>query len=282
MPLLSHLLLLALTASIVMSAAANAETPRVFSGKSTLLVVSGYSTSSVWPHILQRKLDRYHDGERIIEVRSAVIASTPIAKLMDVRTGRPKESWRRIEEAIASGGDRPVVVLAQQSLQWSFGPRRRTGIRNSDDKERIRVGSSVLRKYHELLLRTGADQVVLATHVYKKAMEPEIYNERYALDELARENPQAFTAGPDVWTVTRNNYPLAYERDRVHLSSFGAEAVAQEWFEFLLQREGASIPDWSREQVAAAQELAIAQRKKIKAQETSKRNKFARPRQDGR
>ncbi len=156
------------------------------------------------------------------------------------------------------------------------------GIRNSADMQRIRIGSSVLHKYHELLLRTGADHVILTTHVYKKAMEPEIYNERYALVEFARKDPNTFTAGPDVWAVTRNYYPLAYERDQVHLNSFGAEVVAQEWFEFLLQREEASTPGWSREQVTAAQELAVAQRKRFNARGTAKRKKFAKPGQANR
>lgn len=278
MKVLLRLVLLILTAGIIMPAPANAEPPRVFSGKALLLVVSGYSTSSVWPHILQRKFDRYHDDKRIIEVRSAVVASTPIARLMDVKTGKPKDGWRRIHEAIAARGDRPVVLIAQQSLQWSFGPRRRTGIRSPDDTIRIRIGSSVLCKYHNLLLRTGADHVILTTHVYKKALEPEIYNERFALDEFARENPPGFSVGPDVWTVTRDNYPLACERDRIHLSSFGAEVVAQEWFEFLLKREALPIPAWSRDQVAVAQELAIAHRKQKNAQQKPKGNQSAKSR----
>lgn len=47
---------------------------RIFSSQPKLIVVNGYSTSFQWPNLLQRKLDRYFDGKRIIEVKSAAQA----------------------------------------------------------------------------------------------------------------------------------------------------------------------------------------------------------------
>lgn len=150
--------------------------PRLFTGERRVLVVNGYSTSFLWPDLLQRKLDRYFDGDRIVTVEKAVEPGTPIVRWMDPDTGAPKEPW---QETLAPtlDQDAPVVALGQQSLQWVYGERYE-GIRGADDTDRIERGADVLGRYANRLLEDGADHVVVATHIYKEPLEPVIGNER--------------------------------------------------------------------------------------------------------
>jgi len=226
-------------------------TLRLFDGKAKTFVVNGYSTSFHWPKILQRKLDR-HFGKRVIEVRSATKGGTPIAKWIDVASGEPKEAWLKIvRPALKRSGDAPVIVLAQQSLQWALGDRR-AGIRNAQDTERIRRGADALEKYARLMTKDGADLVVIAMHIYKKPMEPEIGNERLALAALMKRKVPGVVAGPDVWTPTSKLWPQAFARDKVHPNQMGAEVMAQCWFETLLAYDGLAVPAWSREEMKKA------------------------------
>ena len=133
----------------------NSREPHLFDGEPRLFVVHGYSTSRQWPQILQHKLDRYFDGRRVIEVNTVIKGGTPIAKWMDLESGEPSDAWtERLVPALESGGGRPVIVLAQQSLQWAFGERQ-AGIRSADDRERIEEGAEALRQYAALLLTDG-------------------------------------------------------------------------------------------------------------------------------
>jgi hypothetical protein len=236
---------------LVLATFAEAQARLVFTGRPTLIVVSGYSTSATWPRILQRKLDRYYGGKRVVEVKSAIVFGTPIAKLIDLRTGRPKGSWNKVRGALASKGGRPAIAIAQQSLQWAFGPRE-AGIRSATDYARIQEGARVIGVYANLLQRYGADYVIMSTHVYKREMEPEIGNERYALQAYARKGPARFSAGPNTWQATRAYFPSAYVSDQVHLSYLGAEIVAQAWFAYLLGKDGLAVPSWSVQELQAA------------------------------
>lgn len=225
---------------------------RIFDGKPKTLVVNGYSTSYHWPRMLERKLDRYLGRDRVVRVGRALRGGTPIAKWIDVKTGRPLPPWEeRVRPALARQDGRPVIVLAQQSLQWVFGERR-VGIRNDQDDKHIRQGADAMQKYVELLQKDGADLVILAVHIYKHPMEPEIGNERYALDELMRRKIPGVERGPDVWTPTKKLHPQAFARDGVHPNSVGAEVMAQMWFRTLLKREGLDVPAWSREEMEGA------------------------------
>jgi len=228
------------------------EVMQMFDGKAKTLVVNGYSTSFRWPDMLQRKLDRYFDGRRVLTVRKATKGGTPIARWIDVETGEPRKPWLDIvRPALKRESDEPVVVLAQQSLQWAFGDRR-AGIRDRDDAERIRRGADVLARYVGLLLRDGADHVFVAMHIYKHPMEPEIGNERLALDELMRREVPSLSSGPDVWTATKELYPWGFAPDTVHPNLIGAEVMAQLWFESLLAHDGIEVPDWSRQEMEEA------------------------------
>ena len=224
----------------------------IFDSKPKIVVVNGYSTSFRWPDLLQRKLDRYFDGKRVLSVKRATKGGTPIAKWLNVSTGEPSRAWvTTLRPLLNEAKDTPVIILAQQSLQWVFGDRRQ-GIRDANDRKRIEQGADALQKYVRLLKEDGADLVFVAMHIYKHGMEPEIGNERYALDGLIRRNIPGVERGPDVWTPTKKLYPKAFAADKRHPNAIGAEVMAQSWFETLLQYEGLQIPAWSRQQLRQA------------------------------
>lgn len=226
-------------------------TYQIFDGRKKTIIVNGYSTSFNWPKVLQKKLDLYHGGKRIIEVKSATMGGTPIAKWIDVRTGEPRKPWLerlrpQIEQASEKGD---VIVLCQQSLQWAFGDRG-VGINGPDDKQHIKQGADTLEKYVRLLRKDGADAVFVAMHIYKKPMEPQIGNERLALDALMKCNIEGVYHGPDVWTLTKKMYPVAFAQDKLHPNQIGAEIMAQQWFESLLKHDSKRIPPRSKEELS--------------------------------
>ena len=131
---------------------ANNKAYNIFDGKPKVIVVNGYSTSFQWPRILQRKLNRYFNGKRIIRVKPATKGGTQIAKWINTKTGEPLQPWSNVLRPTLHTSDGiPVIVLAQQSLQWLYGDRR-IGIRNADDKVRIQKGTDALEKYVKLLM----------------------------------------------------------------------------------------------------------------------------------
>lgn len=220
---------------------------KIFDSKPKVIVVNGYSTSFRWPGILQNKLDRHFGDKRVLTVKSATKGGTPIVRWLNVKTGEPLRPWLGVlRPMLQESEDTPVILLAQQSLQGVFGSRRE-GIRDANDQERIRQGGDALEKYVRLLKKDGADLVFVAMHIYKHPMEPQIGNERYALDELMRRNIPAVERGPDVWTPTKKLYPKAFARDGVHPNALGAELMAQKWFETLLKYNGLKIPAWTKE-----------------------------------
>jgi hypothetical protein len=170
---------------------------------------------------------------------------------MDVATGQRKPAWAEVvQPALAARANRPATVLAQQSLQWVYGDRRE-GIRGPGDGERIGAGADAIGRYAELLLEDGADAVVIAMHIYKHPMEPEIGHERLALAALLAREPERVFAGPDVWEPTKARYPEVFAEDRLHPNDLGAHIMAQAWFEALLAREGLAVPAWSRQELEA-------------------------------
>lgn len=221
-------------------------TLRIFDGQPKMIVVNGYSMSFRWPVLLQEKLDRYFEGEHVVTVEAATKGGTPIAKWIDVETGEPREPWLKIlRPKLKERGETPVIVLGQQSLQWAFGDRS-AGIEGPADAERIEQGTDALEKYVRLLRADGADLVFVAMHVYKKLMEPQTGNERLVLDALMEREIDGVEPGPDVWTPTKQRYPEAFARDKLHPNQLGAEIMAQAWFETLLSYDGLEVPTWSR------------------------------------
>ena len=218
---------------------------KILDGQPKTIVVNGYSTSFEWPNVFQRKLDRYFGYKRVIEVKTATKGGTPIAKWMDIDTGEPKQLWKDIlRPAIQNAEHKPVIVLAQQSLQWAFGERE-AGIRGKDDAERIEKGADVLEKYVNDLKEDGADMVFLAMHIYKAPMEPEIGNERLALEALMSRRIEGLFEGPDLWSQTKRLYPDGYAQDGMHPNRLGAELIAHYWFVALLAHDRVRVPPWS-------------------------------------
>lgn len=241
-----------LAAAAFGGAKAAAQDLEIFSGEPRLLIVHGYSTSFHWWAMLQRKIDRFRPGERMVEVNLAAKGGTPIAKWIDVKSSEPLPAWsERVTPTLRMKGDRPAIVLAQQSLQWVFGDRG-ASIGGPQDVEAIQTGADAIEKYVRLLRKDGADQVFAAMHIYKKPMEPGIGNERLALAEALKRGIPGFHAGPDVWESTSKLWPHAFARDKVHPNSIGAEVMAQLWFQTLLKHDGLEIPEWSRREMESA------------------------------
>lgn len=241
--------LFAIVVCISATAFASKQKPEIFDGKQKTIIVNGYSTSFKWPEFLQKKLDRLTGHKGLIAVVPATKGGTPIAKWIDVDTGKPLQPWlKNLRPKLQQAKDTPTIVLAQQSLQWVFGNRTK-GITDKNDKARINKGADVLEEYAKLLHADGADLVVIAMHIYKKPMEPQIGNERLALAELMKRKIPYVIAGPDVWTPTKQRYPQAFAQDKVHPNNLGAEIMAQKWFETLLKHDGLDIPQWSRNQI---------------------------------
>lgn len=229
-----------------------AETLEILDGKPKIIVVNGYSTSYRWPGILQRKIDKHLGRKGVVKVEPAVRGGTPIARWIDVKTGHPRQPWiQTLRPKLKRDDGLPVVVLCQQSLQWVYGDRRE-GIRNAQDKERIEQGADALERYAKLLLADGADLAIIAMHIYKHPMEPEIGNERLALAALMKRRIPGVKAGPDVWKPTKPLHPKAFARDKLHPNSIGAEVMAHYWFEALCKHDGAKVPAWSREEMEKA------------------------------
>jgi hypothetical protein len=215
-----------------------------------VLVIQGYSTSFHWPHFLRRKLDRYLGSDPSVEIRWATRGRTPIAKWMDPETGRRLDTWREvISPALGDRMKAPSIVLAQESLQGVFGAPNE-GIRGVGDIQRIRKGKEVLGRFAKNLLGDGADQVVIATHIYKHPLEPAIGNERLSLAALLEEGMNGVVGGPDVWTPTRDHFPRAFDTDGLHPGYIGAEIMAHHWFVSLLELNNRPIPSWSEEELA--------------------------------
>ena len=255
---MKHLLLTTIAAVVLVGCATTVSAQqssnrglKLFDGEPKALVVNGYSTSFQWPKILQRKLDNYFDGNRVIEVKLATQGGTPIAKWINLETGQPLAPWIQKLRPLLKDKKQPTLVLAQQSLQWAFGDRS-AGIRNAQDTGNIRKGAGAIKKYADLLLADGADEVFIGMHIYKKPMEPVIGNERLALAEYMKSQPQHVHAGPDVWQPTSKVWPQAFRVDKVHPNEMGSEIMAQHWFAALLKHDGREIPSWSEEEMKKA------------------------------
>ena len=224
-------------------------TPEIFSGERRLIVANGYSTTRHWPDVLQRKLDRYYGG-RVLEVVNTYESGTPISKWIDLDAGVRDSKWKKTLQPVLQGETQdPVILLAQQSLQWVFSDDRFEGIESENDLTRINQGADAIEMYANFAKEDGADLVFMAMHIYKWDFEPAIENEKYGLEAALNRGISDFYAGPDVWTPTRDNYPLAFGKDLHHPNEIGDEIMAHFWFARLLQFDGKAVPAWSSEEM---------------------------------
>jgi len=260
-----------LARSTCLSAEEGAESEsRIFDGKEKSFVVCGYSTSFKWPSLLQEKLDRMTGGKRVYHVLNAAAAGSAISKWIDVKTGTPKRPYSlmlrrffarntgaeispRSHRRMDANRDapKPTIALCQQSLQ---GIERTDGkeapragpVFSADDANGIEVGAKAFARLAEMLHRDGCELVFIAMHIYKEGMEPNIGNERYALDALMKKEIPYLRRGPDVWTPTKKGFPKLFARDRRHPNDNGAAVMAQAWFETLLAHDSLPVPEWSK------------------------------------
>jgi len=242
---------------------------RIFDGKPKSFVVCGYSTSFRWPAMLREKLDRMTGGERIYHVLNAAVGGSPVSRWIDVEAGTPKRPYnlmlqrffgkdvgiaippRRGMRRIGDSVPKPTVALCQQSLQ---GIQRADGkitpragpVFSKGDKHGTEVGARAFGRLAEMLHKDGCKLVFIAAHIYKEGMEPNIGNERFALDALMKKGLPYIRRGPDVWTPTKRGFPELFARDRRHPNERGAAVMAQAWFETLLAHDGLPVPEWSK------------------------------------
>ena len=230
----------------------------VLDGVEKAFVICGYSTSAQWPDMLQAKLDRLTDGERVYHIRNAWVPGSPVARWIDIETDRPKRPYTDMLEEFfgeSSPTPQPTVALCQQSLQFLQRPDGETPmagpVSGPDDAVGRAFGADAFGALAEMLHLDGCSTVFIAAHIYKKPREPQIGSERHALADLLARDVPYLAAGPDVWEPTEAGYPDLFAEDLLHPNMLGAAVMAQLWFEALLRHDELAVPDWSRAELEA-------------------------------
>ncbi len=217
---------------------ASAVRPTLLDGNEKSMVLVGYSTSYVWPQLVQDMLDE-HAGGRTYHVLNAAIGGSPVGRWI---ADPSSEDYQATYGAMLTDffgdtprlrGDAPAatVVLMQQSLQRTPTPETRLGpVTSADDEDGIRVGADALETLVNQLRSDGIEQVIIGMHIYKEGYEPEVGNERFALDALLRRGYKYVHAGPDVWSLTIGQHPEAFTDDRLHPNALGSKLMAEAWY----------------------------------------------------
>lgn len=229
-------------AAATMTAVGCAGERGILDGKKKTFVVVGYSTSFRWPGMLQKMLDEHAGEAGVYKVCNAAVSGSPVAKWLGMTNERDRQRTfgKMVSEYFEPGSrlgeaSKPSAALCQQSLQWVFGEQR-AGIRGPKDSERIKQGADAFMKLAEQLREVGVKSVYISTHIYKKPMEPEIENEKYALMELLMRKKGFILSGPELWTPTKDIYPEGFSRDKVHPNETGARIMALGWYRTLAGR----------------------------------------------
>jgi len=215
------------------------DAPPVLDGEPRSFLVVGYSTSYAWPQMLQEMLDRHTGGERVYHVLNAVVGGSPV-EYWNALPGT--ERYERVfgamvrdflgdEPRLRGGAPAPTVALCQQSLQ--FTRTRRGPIARVDDHEGLRIGTDALEKLAFRLRDVGLERVYYGMHIYKEPVEPEVGNERFALAALLERGHPFVFEGPDVWSLTIQEHPEAFEEDGVHPNERGMKLMAEAWYRTL-------------------------------------------------
>ena len=219
-----------------------AEAPPLLGGSEKSIVLVGYSTSYAWPAMLQEMLDEHAGGERVYHVLNAVVGGSPVGRWI---APPDSEDYQATYGAMAGDffgpdarlrGDlpAPTVAMLQQSLQRTPTPATRLGpVVTVDDKHGIDIGADALEKLAMQLRDDGIERVYIAMHIYKEGYEPEVGNERFALDALLRRGHDFIFEGPDVWSPTIREHPEAFADDGLHPSERGAKIMAGAWYRAL-------------------------------------------------
>ena len=205
-------------------------------GREKSFVVVGYSTSFAWPEMLQEMLNEHADGRHIYHVLNAVVGGSPVepwiaepgSEAYEKTVGAMLRDYFGPNARLRRGAAEPTVALCQQSLQLT---RSRLGpIASAADVEGIRIGADALEKLATRLHEHGVDAVYVAMHIYKKGYEPQVGNERFALQELLSRGHDFVFAGPDVWSLTVGQHPGAFTEDGLHPNERGMKIMAEGWY----------------------------------------------------
>ncbi len=213
-----------------------ATTHTLLDGREKSFVIVGYSTSFAWPDMLQDMLDDHAGGKRKYYVLNATIGGAAVERWIGEpdsdtykRTMMPmlRDYWGD-DARLRGDAPQPKIALCQQSLQ--FTRTQRGPIASADDRKGIEIGADALEKLAVRLHEHGIDRVYYGMHIYKQPIEPEVGNERLALDVLLSRGHNFIFQGPDVWTPTRNEHPGAFTQDRVHPNERGMKIMAEGWY----------------------------------------------------
>jgi len=221
---------------------ATAEAAPVLDGIEKSFVIVGYSTSYAWPAMLQEMLDEHAGGERKYHLLNAVIGGSPVGRwIADPASEDFQDTYALMTRDFFGAqarlrGDAPeaTVAIVQQSLQRTPTPDTRLGpVASADDSRGIEIGADALDKLVDQLRADGVEQVFLAMHIYKEGFEPEVGNERFALEALLARGHAYIRAGPDVWSLTIGEHPDAFTDDRLHPNERGGKIMAEAWYRAL-------------------------------------------------
>jgi len=230
---------------------APAARPAYLDGREKSFVIVGYSTSYAWPEMLQSMLDEHArgaagggdggegDGDRVYHVLNAVIGGSPVERWIgepgsrdyDPTVGAMLRDFFGPEPRLRGDAPEPTVALCQQSLQ--FTRTRRGPIASLDDKAGLRIGTDALEKLALRLHDHGITHVVIGMHIYKQPVEPEVGNERFALESLLGRGYPFIFEGPDVWSATLARFPEAFDEDGIHPNELGMKIMAEGWYRVL-------------------------------------------------
>lgn len=212
-------------------------------GTEKSIVVVGYSTSYVWPSMLQDMLDEHAGGERTYHVLNAVIGGAPVAHWSaDYGTDEYKRTFgamisdffgpdaklRKDEPDPAKGGS---IAIAQQSLQLTRDDRG--PVKTEYDMVGAEMGADEMQTMSLRLKGLGLDRIYIAMHIYKKPVEPEVGNERIALNRLLSRGIDGIKAGPDLWSATKECFPECFIEDELHPNDLGYKIMAEHWYKTL-------------------------------------------------
>jgi len=212
-------------------------------GTEKSIVVVGYSTSYVWPYMLQDMLDAHAGGERIYHVLNAVVGGAPVAhwsaeygtKEYERTFGAmvadffgPEARLRDDAPDPAKGGS---IAIAQQSLQLTRDDRG--PVKTEYDMVGAEMGADEMQTMSLRLKGLGLDRIYIAMHIYKKPVEPEVGNERIALIRLLSRGIEGIKPGPDLWSATKDCFPECFIDDELHPNDLGYKIMAEHWYRTL-------------------------------------------------
>ena len=203
------------------------------------ILINGYSTSYAWPDMLQDMLDEHTDHKRIYHILNAVIGGSPVQTWIDEpgsegyeRTVTPMlRDFFGENPRLRNDAPPPTIALCQQSLQFTFDLRG--PVKNIQDEQGITIGADAIEKLALRLHGFGIEHVIIGMHIYKKPVEPEVGNERFALKALLRRGHDFIHEGPDTWSLTIGTFPDSYSDDELHPNELGMKIMAEAWYRTL-------------------------------------------------